>query len=265
MHSPLVTVEVGVLGGVVRALVSLAGVGALLGTTSAAAQSEAASRWVVDPTTSLVWWQIDPHFNHLWATTCPNDESWQAGEGRSGGYRYVKDPKLPDAAHKAERIPLWPRGDVNAVCSDAVGGFVTAADRETWRGVRGEFTVNPDSLITGHNMRDRYARSQLFQTGAYRAMRFTVDSLINVQDGDTLAGTAIGTFELRGVQTRVAVPLKIWPEGGQIRVVGHTNFPAEALTNVYGMSKFKLGLGVGLAVWETVYWGVDLMLQPSRQ
>ena len=27
--------------------------------------------WVADPKSSLAWWQVSPHYNQLWATTCP--------------------------------------------------------------------------------------------------------------------------------------------------------------------------------------------------
>src|SRR2546425_12029730 len=44
------------------------------------------ARWVVEPTTSLAWWQMVPHLHHLWATTCPGEPSWRPGEGRSSGW-----------------------------------------------------------------------------------------------------------------------------------------------------------------------------------
>jgi len=46
----------------------------------AAAPLAAQTRWVIDRKTSLAWWQMDPHYEHLWATTCPADPSWQPGE-----------------------------------------------------------------------------------------------------------------------------------------------------------------------------------------
>ena len=57
----------------------------------AAHDAQAQSRWTADKRASLAWWQINPHLNHLWATTCPEEPSWRPGEGRSGGW--VIDPR----------------------------------------------------------------------------------------------------------------------------------------------------------------------------
>ena len=61
---------------------------------------------------SLVWWQVDPHYNHLWSTTCPNDPSWQPGEGRDAGWQvnYKTRPVLRDALHDLSLHRLPPEG-----------------------------------------------------------------------------------------------------------------------------------------------------------
>jgi hypothetical protein len=230
---------------------------------TAEAQSRAPVRWVVEPATSLVWWQIDPHMGHLWATTCPRDPSWEPGEGRSAGWitRNTKRHSVVAASAGMENTPLYPRGEVRPVCSRAMGGSFTVADPANWTGIQGFVTANPDSLITGQAMRDATAR-KVFETSAYPEMRFTVERLANVQAGDTLRATAHGTFELRGVSTPAQVPLKAWMEGNNLRVVGQFGMAANDLVDVYGMSRWKLGLGVGTWVWRSVFMGFDVILRP---
>lgn len=227
---------------------------------SAVAQSGV--RYRIQPKTSLVWWQIDPHYNHLWATTCPDDPSWQAGEGRSPDFRYVFDPNFADAGHPAEAIPVYPRGPVRALCREAVSGTVAFSDTTGWRLEQGLVRVHADSLVTGLNMRDAYARRMLFETHAYPEIRFRIDSVTNLRRGDTLRGVAHGIFALRGVETPVAVPVHVWPDADGLRVTGQTQFPAIDLHRRYGMSRMKLGMGVAMRRWNTVHWGFDLILEP---
>src|SRR5882757_8516136 len=72
---------------------SVAAVLLCLRTASADAQAE--TRWTVDPKASLAWWQVSPHLNHLWATTCPGEPSWRPGEGRSSGWNINPYLELP--------------------------------------------------------------------------------------------------------------------------------------------------------------------------
>lgn len=221
----------------------------------------------IDPKTSLAWWQIDPNYGHLWATTCPNDLSWQPGEARSeGGNINVKSRKktLPSASSARDRtVPLYPRLDVNPVCRPAVRGGITAVDTVNWSGVKGEVRILPDSLVTGNDMRDRFARKSVFETSKYREITFTIDSLTNVQPGDTIRGEVVGTLSMHGVQVPARVPVKAWRDGGGLRVQSQMEFPAQELTNVYGFSKLALGMGVTLGRWKTIYMGVDAILVPD--
>ena len=115
-----------------------------------------AGHWVVDDRTSLAWWQVDPHYEHLWATTCPADPSWQAGEGRDAGLYvdYSKRPETVASGRSDARIPLFPRGAVTPLCRQAVRREITVEDAGQWRGVRGTVTVTADSLFTGLGLRD---------------------------------------------------------------------------------------------------------------
>ena len=60
---------------------------ALVAFVTAVAAAPAQTHWTIDPKTSIAWWQMSPHLNHLWATTCPADPSWQPGEGRDEGWQ----------------------------------------------------------------------------------------------------------------------------------------------------------------------------------
>jgi hypothetical protein len=222
-------------------------------------------RWVVEPRGSLAWWQMDPHFGHLWATTCPDDPSWQPGEGRSPSY-YVnwserKRVALTDAHD--DRVPLYPRGAVRLLCRQAVHGVVMVGDIETWTDVTGSVSVLTDSLVTGLDMRDRFARRQVFDTDNYPVIRFTIEGVTGVQRGDTLRGHAQGTLELRGAVVQQSAPVVAWWEGEVLRVQAQFDIPAADLTRVYGMSQVALGMGVALRAWRTVHAGIDLVLRPA--
>jgi len=223
------------------------------------------ARWTVEPTTSLAWWQVDPHYEHLWATTCPADTSWQAGEGRDAGLytNYATRPKTLAAGTSDARIPLFPRTTVQPLCRQAMRGEINAADTVRWRGVRGKVTVTADSLFTGLGFRDKYGRRAVLETGTYPEITFTIDSLVDVQPGDTIKATAVGTFELHGVQHATRAPLLAWHERAGFRVRARFSVPALALTEEFKMSRWALAMGVGLRRWNTVHMGVDVILRPA--
>jgi hypothetical protein len=232
---------------------------------SAVGDAGAQVRLEVDARTSLAWWQIDPNYGHLWASTCPDDPNWQAGEGRTPNARVdFKTRKKHVASASKDRlrqVPMYPRLDVHAVCRAAVRGGVLTSDTVRWSGMRGEVIVLPDSLDTGLEMRSLYARKAIFETHKYREIRFVLDSLGNVQPGDTIRGTAFGTVQLHGVHNKIASQVKAWrvPEG--LRVQTYFEFPADQLSDLYKMSKVALEMGTALGRWNTVYMGVDMILQ----
>ena len=227
----------------------------------------AQTRYAVEHSTSLAWWQVDPHYEHLWATTCPADTSWQAGEGRDAGLytNYKTRPTTYAAGTPDSRIPLFPRDIVKPLCRNAVRGDVTVQDVDRWRGVSGTITVIADSLFTGLGFRDKYGRQAVLETGKYPVITFDIDSLTDVQGsmsrGDTLRGVAIGTFELHGVQHATRAPVKAWQDAAGFRVRAQFSVPALSLTQEFKMSKVALGMGVGMRRWKTVHMGVDLILR----
>ena len=246
-----------------RAIVSYPLVIALVVAVVGAAPARA-QIWTIDPKASLSWWQLSPHLGHLWATTCPQDPSWQAGESRGAGMRVDRATRKEVKVTQVEesRIPLYPRERVDAVCTEAVTGSMTVGDSVRWTGVRGTIGVRTEHLFNGMAMRDAYARKAVYATARYPEVRFHVDSLTNVQRGDTLRADAVGAFEFRGVKTPMSVPVEAWPEAGGLRVRGRFDVPAPELVSVYGVSRFALGLSLGTHIWKTLHLGFDVVLVP---
>jgi hypothetical protein len=232
-----------------------------------AGSAHAQARWIVDGKSSLAWWQVSPHLNHLWATTCPQDPAWRPGEGRSSGWvinRALKLPKTgyandPDTIH----VPLYPRQEVKPICTEAVRGQMLVPDTISWKGARGMVAVQGDALLTGENMRDVFAHRAVLQTQQYPEIRFTLDSLVDIRrQADTIRGTALGTFSLHGVAKTLSAVVVAFPEaGGGVRVLAKFRVPALSLLDDYGFSKAALGLGVGTGIWQDVFMGVDMLLR----
>lgn len=222
-------------------------------------------RFAIEPRTSLAWFQIDPHYSHLWGTTCPDDPNWQAGEGHSPGanvnYGWRKEAKASGRSDK--RIPLYPRLRVIAACRPAVSGGIIAADTLTWRGVRGEVVIAADSLETGLAMRTAYMRRAILETSKHPRIRFVLDSLSGVVPGDSLTGQAYGTLELHGVHTPVSAPVTGWRYQGGWRIKTQLALPADALEKVYGMSRTALAMGTTLGRWQDIHMGIDIILKPA--
>ncbi len=237
----------------------------LLGTVSTGAAQAGRATWIVDDARSLAWWQVDPHYEHLWATTCPADPSWQAGEGRDAGLyvNYDTRPETMSSGRSDPRIPLFPRGAVQPLCRRAVRGEVTTDDPSRLSGIRGTVTVSADSLFTGLSLRDAYARRAVLHTSRYPDLRFIIDSVVGVQLGDTVRGTAVGTFEAHGVRHAARAPLVAWQDPAGLRVRADFSVPATALIEEFKMSRWALGMGVVSRRWNRVHMGVDVILRPA--
>lgn len=251
----------------IRALCAAAVLGAL---AAAAVPAQAQLRLVADKKSSLAWWQINPHMNHLWATSCPGEPSWRPGEGRSSGWvigRMFKPPKHGDAAVSDTTIvPLYPRRRVRPVCAEAVTATVTITDTTKWSGVTGEVAVLVEGLVTGEDNRDEYAREKILQANQFPEVKYHIDSIAEVRvNRDTVRAMGYGTLTLKGTkQPNIKSSLKFWHEEGGMRVLGKLRFDAIDLIEKYGISSFALGLGVGVRMWEHVYLGVDLLMRPSE-
>src|SRR5688500_3987034 len=125
-----------------RRMVVAAATVALVAQPGAAQQTPPASSLKLDTQRSLVWWQIDPHYGHLWASSCPKDPSWQPGEGHSAGYymNYAARPKISTGRQNEVRVPLFPRRTVRPNCRNAVSGSFRV-DSNNWGAIKGNISV----------------------------------------------------------------------------------------------------------------------------
>lgn len=244
-----------------RRLLSFAILALLAPIHSAAAQQ---TSYVLDRDRSLVWWQLDPNFGHLWATTCPNDPSWQPGEGHSAGYyiNYKKRPKIKLTNVAAGIYPLFPRDTVRANCRTAVSGSFTTTDAKRFVLMKGNVVIQMDSITNGSDNRDSFAKKYVYSSGKYPTVQFTVDSLTNVaMSGDTINAVAVGTFLFRGVEKPTRVQVQGVKDPSGLRVRGLFAMPARELEDRYSVSKTVLSMGVGAKLWDTLFLGFDLILK----
>lgn len=238
---------------------------ALVGSLTAVAALPAQTRWTVDPRTSLAWWQMSPHLNHLWATTCPGDPSWLPGEGRGAGWGSAPEAtKTREAAiEDTVNVPVHPRRTARPICPEAVRGEIVVTDTVHWAGVHGAVAVQGGALITGLALRD-LVMVRTLETTRFPEIRFTLDSLVDVtRHADTLRGTAVGVVLLHGHEAPVRAAFQAWPEAGGKRVLAKIRVSAASLVTVFGMSRMALDLGVGTDIWKTLFMGVDLVARPD--
>jgi hypothetical protein len=248
------------LGRKLRAPLYLTVLAGIFWAAPAAAQP---ATFVIDPVRSLAWWQLDPHYGHLWATTCPKDPSWQPGEGHSAGYyiNYKSRPKIRTTKESESRVPLFPRDTVRANCRRSVTGSFTTSDARRFADMKGTVTVRVDSITNGSDSRDAFADKYVYSSARYPTVDFRVDSVRAVSmSGDTVNAIAIGTFVLRGVEKPTRVQVQGVHEESGLRVRGLFAMPAKELQDRYEVSKVALGLGVGLKLWDTLFMGFDLIL-----
>jgi len=236
----------------------------------AARRGPAGAKLEVDPKVSISWWQVNPHLNHLWATTCPEEPSWLPGEGRSAGTGWsvdATDIKLPPGNSDADtiHIPLFPRYKVRPVCTEAVHGEIVAPDTASWVGAHGKIAVDAGALISGEKLRDGFARGTVLEADKYPQIIFTIDSLKDIKHGgrDTVHANAVGSLFLHGTNAPLTVAIQAWHDAGGIRVRGRWYMTGNDLWSKYGISKMALGLGVGMGIWKQLWMGVDLVLRPQ--
>jgi hypothetical protein len=55
--------------------------------------------------------------------------------------------------------------------------------------------------------------------------------------------------------------LRMWTTPDGLRVTGRFSIPAQDMVDVYHLSKYKLGLGVGAGIWKFLYMGLDVILK----
>jgi hypothetical protein len=231
-------------------------------------EAQHAARFVVDPTLSLAWWQVNPHLEHLWATTCPEEPSWLPGVGRSGSTAWTLDGSdialnnqfsTDDTVH----IPLFPRHAIWTTCPPAIHGGLIAPDTISWNGAHGRIEVDAATLYSGGNARDAFARSAVLQVGKYPQIVMIIDSVVDVAHGggDTVHAVAMGKLLLHGAQTPLSVSVVAAHDTGGVRVRGRWYITGKDLWNQYAISKVALGLGIGFGIWRELWLGIDLVMR----
>jgi len=226
------------------------------------AAAPAQTRWVVDPPTSLAWWQMSPNLGHLWATTCPADPSWRPGMGRSPGWNVTTPDRSTTGVSNREdtiHVPLYPRRKVRHLCAAAVSGEVVA-DTSNWRGVHGTVRVRSEALIGGEAMRDALMH-QVLGTDRYPDIVFRLDSLVDlVRLGDTVAGSAMGVLTVRDQQRPVTAEIKVFPDSSSLRVLAKWRVPALVLHDFTPGLRY-LNLGLDARIWKDFFMGADLVFR----
>jgi YceI-like domain len=219
-------------------------------------------RWTVDAKTSLVWWQMSPHLNHLWATSCPEDRSWRPGENRSPGWHISPRLRLPETGFAnvddTVNVPLFPRDEVEAVCSEAVEGEVLLPDTVTWRGAHAEVSVLSNALISGEAMRDLLMH-QILESSRFPRIRFTLDSIVGMRrKEDGYVGNVIGTLTVRDVAEPITASVKVFPDAGGMRVLAKWRVPSDTLKGwIPKLKTYSLGANTNL--WHDFFMGADLV------
>ena len=224
------------------------------------------TRFIVEQTTSLAWWQMNPNYGHLWATTCPGDPNWQAGEGHTNGYEIEKATKKKTrvSAYLDYRIPLYPRLEVKPVCRKCVVGNIALKTAGDLTSAHGIVEIMVDSLENGSAIRNKFAKHSVLQTETYPRITFTLDSIGNVEMvGDTVTGVAKGSWVMHGVTKPLFFPVTMYKEGDAIRVKGKAATFPRVLLEEYKMSKVALGAGVGMNLWKELHFGFDLIFKPA--
>jgi len=223
-----------------------------------------AARWIVDPSTSLVWWQMSPNLGHLWATTCPADPSWRPGEGRTPGWSM----RMPDRSttglwdvEDTVHVPLYPRRKVRHLCAEAVRGEILG-DTTQWRGVHGTVSIRSEALVAGEAMRD-VMMHEVLEADRYPEIVFTLDSVVGpVRTGDTVFATALGAMTVRDQRRPVTAAIRVFPDSGRERVLAKWRMPALVLRDLTPALE-HLSLGLDTRVWKDFFLGADLELRPA--
>jgi hypothetical protein len=215
------------------------------------------SRYIVSGSNSLAWWQVSEPRAHLWGTSCPEDPTWQGGEGASKT-SVTRQFDIADSAY-AQHLLRGP----GSRCGEALQGSIALSDPVAWRNVRGTIVLASRALVSGSSIRDGYARKVVLEVDKYPSIRFTIDSLTGIEEGEPVRATAVGTFELRGRTEAMRVPVIVQRQSNGLRVRARFEIPVAQLIEQFGVSRTALGPGADRGVWNGIRVGVDVVLTQS--
>jgi len=249
-----------------RYLLPLAAVGLLAAWSGARAGHE--TTYKVDPLSSIAWWQVVPHLNRLWSTTCPEERSWLPPAGHDAGGEDASEigkPTWKSTDTTQVPIPLLPRYRVRAVCNrKAVHGELVAPDTATWKGAHGDVSVDETAFTQGETWDDDYRNTAIMNAQKFPEISYKIDSIVDVTtSGDTLRALTVGTFTMHGVSQPLSVHVYATHEAGGLRVRGRWFIPSTDLVDVYHMSSMALGFGVGNRIWKLFSMGIDVVMRPE--
>jgi hypothetical protein len=199
--------------------------------------------WKVDPGRSRAWYLIQPHYGHLFASTCRYD--YDQGSVNLKG-------SSPNGLHSGP----------GRLCANAILGEITAENPTTWLKARAAIVVILDSLVGPSPSRDHHLKTQILHTEKQPVAKFVFDSLVKMVPGDTVKAVVAGTVELNGVPKPVLAPATIWFQAdGSLRVNAEVGLHPRAPVNDYQFKRQWIGLG--WFMWNTLTFGVDLLLRES--
>ena len=132
-------------------------------------------------------------------------------------------------------------------------------DTVTWRGAHAEVSVIADALISGEAMRD-ILMHQVLETHSYPKLRFTLDSLVGMKRGaDAIVGSAVGTLTIRGLLQPMVAAVRVFPDGGGMRVLAKWRVPSDTLVKKWIPKIRTYGLGANTNLWHDIFMGADLV------
>jgi len=162
-------------------------------------------------------------------------------------------------------VPLFPRDEVEAVCSPAVKGEVFLPDTVTWRGAHGTVSVLTEGLVSGQAMRDMLTH-QVLEAKSFPDITFKLDSIVGMKrEKDALVGTLFGALTLHGVVEPVAASARMFPDGGGMRVLAKWRMTADELAHNVIPKIRMYSLGANTNIWHDFFMGADLVFIHADQ
>jgi polyisoprenoid-binding protein YceI len=161
-----------------------------------------------------------------------------------------------DGKNARKQITFESKAPVEYIEGEAleVGGMVTVDYDRPGLALRASISVPVRSMTTGMEKRDEHMRlPEWLNEPRYPAIRFELDPVdpkkLSARGKDAWAGTVAGTFYLKGVTKKIAVPVTIRRDGEE-RLIVEGRFPVRLSDhNIRGPITMRV---IGMKVSETV-------------